>query len=502
MIRTVTSQSNLTHMILSAYKQNTASGKSNVPLHIGTGKASSSYNYVIEAPLMKKIELKDNSRKLVMSETEFADIQNDLYRNSKSTSISRLGYTSGILDLSSLAANTNQESCFQGSISNTEDVDYYYINAMSQMISKRPIYVTMEAPEGSGCRMTVYDKDGNQVGISKPNEDGTQTLEIPCDWSSSNGFTLKIEGTGMNGENTEIPYKLRFKQGEMDPELKAFLERNRKKKVYETPAEGNRTDDDSKGRISEMLGLGREDNHVKIKELHEKQYEALPIEKQYHGEETIEELLSRKRNGEELTEAEKAYLEIYGNLEELADTEYDISVRKTFEQLKDALWEAGIDISLGIHLEISPDGNVTVSGLSGEENRMAADIIKKNGLWSGLKNGYLAKSETVKGMNASQYKTALFTDELNRILQKASGGRITVDDIRRIDRNKGGIVTDYYLEGLPEPLDRLINNPAQDSIYEEYNSMLYYVLAHRELSQESPEFHVQMDIDSNGIRFI
>ncbi len=520
MIRTTASQQSVYNTVLSAYRQNVGRNSKNngkSTLHIGMGCASSVREYVIEAPLMKKIELRDNSRKLVITESENADMQNDYYRNAETGSIARMGYTSGILDLSCLVINTNAESCFQGTINGAEDVDYYHLDTMSQMISKRPVYVTMEAPEG--CHMTVYDKNGNQVGMSERNADGTQTLKVPSDWSSSTGFMLKIEGShGETGQEGDIPYKLTFRQGEMDPEFKALLERNKKKKVYETPVGGEEADRKNNWNISEMNTIRRENNEKKTQELHEKQYQSLPKELQYHGTETEKELLARKRNGEKLTEAEEAYLQIYGNLADLAQIEMDQRISKAEKELKQALSEAGIDISDNayddasegscdgsynkMHVKINPDGSVKVSGLSESDNKKAAAIIAEGGFADILKNGYLAKSETVKNMTYSQYRTAMFTEELDRVLLKASGGRITVDDIRRVNRNEGGIVTDYYLEGLPASLDGLINNPPQDSIYEEYSSMLYLVLADRELTQDMPRFSVEMDIGAEGILFL
>ncbi len=498
MIRRTSGYQNIQREILGTYRQNTAQ-KGKAALHIGTGKASSAgCQYVLEAPLMKKMELRDNGRLLELSESGEANRQNDLYRNAKTGSISRMGYTSGILDLSSLVDNSNADSCFRGTISDGGDVDYYHLTTMIQMISRRPVYITMEAVEGSDVRMTVYDKDGNQVGMSEENEDGTRTLKVPCDWSSSASYTLKIEGAG--SEEGEVPYKLTFRQGEMDPEFKALLEKNKKKSVYETPVEGKRTDEENRWHISEMLTIHREDKEEAMKKLHQEQYEALPAEKQYHGGETPEEILARKRNGEKLTEAEEEYLRIYGNLKDMADLEAEERIRKTHREVKQALSEAGIDPEAEIHVEIKSDGTVLVSGLPEEENKTAAAILEER-FAADLKNAYLAKSETVKKMTDYEYRVAMFTDELNRVLSKASGGRITMDDIRIVDRNEGGFMTDYYLEGLPASLDRLINHPSQDSIYEEYQSMCYAVLGYRQGMRESPDFHVRMDIGIDGIMF-
>ncbi len=498
MIRRTSGYQNIQRDILESYRQNTAR-RQKTALHNGTGRASQTYQYVLDVPLMNKIELRDNGRLLELSESAEADMQNDLYRSARTGSISRMGYASGILNLSSLTVNTNTDSCFRGTISDGEDVDYYQLSTMSQMLSRRPVYITMEAPEGSDIRMAVYDRDGNQVGMSERNEDGTQTLKVPCDWSSSTAFTLKIEG-GSGKEQGEIPYRLTFRQGEMDPEFKALLERNKKKKVYETTAQGERTSEENRWNISEMNTITRENNEQAIAKLHEKQFNALPEELRYQGGETAKELLARKRNGEELTKAEEEYLRIYGTLEDIADAEAQERIEKTEKELKEALSEAGISTEGGIYVEIASDGGVTVGGLSEEENKKAAALIEKN-FAKELKSGFLAKSEAVKEMTDYEYRIAMFTDELNRVLSKASGGRISMDDIRMVDRNEGGIITDYHLEGLPASLDRLINSPSEDSVYEEYKSMCYAVLQCRQDTKEKPEFHVRMDIGPDGIVF-
>lgn len=62
------------------------------------------------------------------------------------------------------------------------------------------------------------------MGMAVMNADGTKTLTIPCDWSSSRGFVLKVS---QNGTNIDVKgnYKLTFSQGEMPQETKEWMER-------------------------------------------------------------------------------------------------------------------------------------------------------------------------------------------------------------------------------------------------------------------------------------
>ena len=54
-----------------------------------------------------------------------------------------------------------------------------------------------------------------------------------------------------------------------------------------------------------------------IDRLHKEQFEALPKELQYSGNESAAQMLARKQNGETLTDAEEAYVKIYGNIKDI-----------------------------------------------------------------------------------------------------------------------------------------------------------------------------------------
>lgn len=77
-----------------------------------------------------------------------------------------------------------QKAIFMGTMSSNYDVDYFHVDTSSQILSRRPVIVNMEMPKGADYDLTVYDEQGNQVGMAVRNEDGTKTLVIPCDWSN------------------------------------------------------------------------------------------------------------------------------------------------------------------------------------------------------------------------------------------------------------------------------------------------------------------------------
>ena len=95
---------------------------------------------------------------------------------------------------------------------------YFHVDTMSQMMNHRPVIINMEMPVGADYDLTVYDENGNQVGMAVENEGGTKTLTIPCDWSNSRRFVIKVSQNGLD-ECVEGNYKLTFFQGEMPQEV-------------------------------------------------------------------------------------------------------------------------------------------------------------------------------------------------------------------------------------------------------------------------------------------
>ena len=156
---------------------------------------NTSYNYFItyEKPQSK---LKDWGGTKALVEKNDAD--NDVYRNAvtKATMIAEdVRYSQGNFDLSMLIGGGNTNSYFTGKLNSDTDVDYFHVDTTSQ-ISRRPVIINMEMPEGADYDLTVYDGKGNQVGMAVANEDGTKTLTIPCDCSNSRKFVIKVSQNG------------------------------------------------------------------------------------------------------------------------------------------------------------------------------------------------------------------------------------------------------------------------------------------------------------------
>ena len=164
--------------------------------------------------------------------------------------------------------------------------------------------------------LTVYDEQGNQVGMAVANEDGTKTLTIPCDWSNSRKFVIKVSQNGSAG-CVQGNYKLTFSQGEIPKDVKDALERMQS-------GEAELVESNPKKRASLRAALKEKNetrNLAETEKLHQAQYNALPEELKYRGDSTMEELLEKELRGEPVTAAERAYIAIYGNQNEIYHVE-------------------------------------------------------------------------------------------------------------------------------------------------------------------------------------
>ena len=124
-------------------------------------------------------KMKDLNEAVVL--TEKNDGANDVYRNAATgaTQIADIDrYSQGTFDLSLLVAGRNADSYFSGTMNSPCDVDYFHVDTSSQILSRRPVIVNMEMPEGADYDLVVYDDQGNQVGMAVSNGDGTKTLSL------------------------------------------------------------------------------------------------------------------------------------------------------------------------------------------------------------------------------------------------------------------------------------------------------------------------------------
>lgn len=412
--------------------------------------------------------------------TERSDTDNDVYRNASTKAVLAAEtdrYSQGIFDLSLLVAGGNSESYFKGTMSSGSDVDYFNVDATSQILSRRPILVNMEMPEGADYDLTVYDSEGNQVGIAVTNEDGTKTLTIPCDWSSSKNFVIKICQHDSE-KSVEGTYKLTFSQGEMPQETKDWLAN--RKPAGTMSGEQNLPD--------YMIKEKREEKNVKgVEALHKAQYDALPEELKYTGDLSASELLKKQMQGETLSEAEKAYIAIYGNQKETAQAESTENRQKLEQEFSEYLDSVGLSQKV-FTFTITSSGDVVINGLEEEQKALVENYIKEN--QSVFKNIYLQTAEETVNMTDEQYRLAGYVEECNRFLAKISDGQITVDDLSLEQKAEGYYTSNTWIAGLPSSVEQEINHADSTGSYYEYKEMLNSILEYKRLNGEVPQYHI------------
>lgn len=424
-----------------------------------------------------------------MTLTEKNDADNDVYRSAAAKAIQAAEidrYSQGTFDLSLLVAGKNAESYFTGTMSDPYDVDYFHVDTVSQILSKRPVIVRMEMPEGADYDLAVYDEQGNQVGMAVRGEDGSKTLTIPCDWSASRKFVIKINQHNTE-EGVEGAYKLTFAEGEMPRDVADWLERVKTAGLTEGGAENRRAAGVKAGKERDAK------NADGIEKLHERQHGALPEELRYKGSLSVSDLLEKEKNGEKLSEAERAHVAIYGNQNEIYRAEGIKRKRGAEQEFSDFLASAGITAK-PFEIKLSPSGKVTVIGVEEAQRRAVEEYVEKH--QNTFRNIYLTTSKEAAEMTDTQYRMAGYAEECSRLLAGASDGTISVEDLEIREKQAGKYTVDRELEGLPANLAHLINGAGSTDRYYEYQQMMYNILDYQKIHGEIPRFH--MDFEWNG----
>lgn len=439
------------------------------------------YHTYVQIPYQKpQTKMKDLNAAVVLTEKNDGD--NDVYRNAaaRSSQVADIDrYSQGTFDLSLLVAGRNRDSYFSGIMSSACDVDYFHVDTSSQILSRRPVIVNMEMPEGAEYDLTVYDDRGNQVGIAVSNGDGTKTLTIPCDWSDCRNFVIRISQHDPE-KSVEGAYKLTFSQGDMPEETKEWMERMKEGKLVEA-------DPDRRIRLGQAAKEKREaENREGIDRLHQAQFDELPEELKYRGLLGTSGLLEEEKAGKVLSEAERAYVAIYGNQNEIYQAESVARKHRLEEEFAGFLEAVGLsDKSFEIFL--TPFGDAKISGLEGEEEKVIKDWVTAHR--DIFKNVYLTDSEETAAMTDYQYRIAGYVEECNRFLGNASNGRISVEDLS-IRRNQTGKIIHEEIAGLPSNVAQLINGADSTSRFYDYKQMLYGILQYRGIHGEIPQYHM------------
>jgi len=448
-------------------------------LHNITRNSANNYSITYEKPHSK---LQDWGGTKMLVEKNDAD--NDVYRNAvtKATMIAEdVRYSQGTFDLSMLIGGGNTNSYFSGKLSSATDVDYFHVDTMSQ-INRRPVIINMEMPVGADYDLTVYDENGNQVGMAVENEDGTKTLMIPCDWSNSRRFVIKVSQNS-SPECVQANYKLTFSQGEMPQEVRDAL--NRMQTGTAKLQEGNPEERAALGAALKAKNDAR--NAAETEGLHQAQYNALPEELKYKGDSTVEELLEKELRGEPVTEAERAYIAIYGNQNDIYYVECQKRKQELEQEFSAYLESVGLSgKEFSIHLETGE--KAVVSGLDEAQKEQVEDYIEVH--WEQFKNIYLTTSNECAEMTDQEYRIAGYVEECNRFLSNASGGKVSVEDLSIERRVTGWYINSENIVGLPSVIASSLNYADSTDKYYDYKQMIHSILKYKQEHGEIPQYHM------------
>ena len=159
---------------------------------------------------------------------ENSKVSNDYFwKTNKYTDQDVFGRT---LDLTALI--NKPDGYLKGSLSDTEDVDYYEFNiteyralSFAKDTYNKDITITLDhIPEGYDYEMVLYDEEGNQVGIGKENGNGGLSITIP-NWNSDNrGYTVKVQAKNGSTVNPDAEYHLSFQTTQADKSHGAYQE--------------------------------------------------------------------------------------------------------------------------------------------------------------------------------------------------------------------------------------------------------------------------------------
>ena len=137
---------------------------------------------------------------------ENSKVSNDYFwKTNKYTDQDVFGRT---LDLTALI--NKPDGYLKGSLSDTEDVDYYEFNiteyralSFAKDTYNKDITITLDhIPEGCDYEMVLYDEEGNQVGIGKENGNGGLSITIPKSFAKSLPFPSNSNATPSNTLST------------------------------------------------------------------------------------------------------------------------------------------------------------------------------------------------------------------------------------------------------------------------------------------------------------
>ena len=401
------------------------------------------------------------------------------------------------LDLTALI--NKPDGYLKGSLSDTEDVDYYEFNiteyralSFAKDTYNKDITITLDhIPEGCDYEMVLYDEEGNQVGIGKENGNGGLSITIP-NWNTDNrGYTVKVQAKNGSTVNPDAEYHLSFQTTQADKSHGAYQEMAEVQKYAGTvrkQMQEGLTDTEEMRAIKEIRQKYKACYTEQMEKLHKEQAEEIMQGEAVPDDEQIHNLLEKKAAGGELTEQENALLNIFCTAAELDSANASAKMNTTVkDRIFADLQEAGIDISDSMFsIKIGADGQVSVDGI--QDHAMKQKIENVLSKYSDeLMDIYFCTDSKIQELSDKEKYLLQAAVDVGKFLYKASGGSVSLGDLS---------VENTAIHGLPKTLDDLLNNPGDNLTYQDYASDIREILAYNRTQHKDimSELNVQFVI--------
>ena len=426
---------------------------------------------------------------------ENSKVSNDYFwKTNKYTDQDVFGRT---LDLTALI--NKPDGYLKGSLSDTEDVDYYEFNiteyralSFAKDTYNKDITITLDhIPEGCDYEMVLYDEEGNQVGIGKENGNGGLSITIP-NWNSDNrGYTVKVQAKNGSTVNPDAEYHLSFQTTQADKSHGAYQEMAEVQKYEGTvrkQMQEGLTDTEEMRAIKEIRQKYKAYYTEQMEKLHQEQAEEVMQGGAVPDDEQIQNLLEKKATGGELTEQENALLNIFCTATELDSADASAKMNTTVkDRISADLQEVGIDISDStFSIKIGADGQVSVDGINDNAMKQKIeDVLSKYS--DDLMDIYFSMDSEIQALSDKEKYLLQAAVDVEKFLYKATGGSASLGDLS---------VENATIHGLPKTLDDLLNNPGDNLTYQDYASDIREILAYNRTQHKDimSELNVQFVI--------
>lgn len=373
------------------------------------------------------------------------------------------------LDLTSLI--NKPDGYLKGTLSDIWDVDYYRFSvAEYKMLSAASdkynldITITLDhIPEGCDYELILYDVDGNQVGIGTDNGEGGKSITIP-NWNMDNkSYTVKVQTKDGSPVNDEEYYHLSFQTKQADKKSSA---NEQAEKMLKYAGELRRKLHEGLDASEEIEALQSiRDEYAayyaeQMDKLHNEQAKEYLQGGEVPDKEQIGELLRRMAAGETLTGQEKGLVNIYATAQEIDAAKAGAELNTILkEEIFSQLEEAGIELPISdFEFSIGLDGKVVVTGIEDQAIKQTIENVL-NRFADKLSEIYFTTNAEIQQMSKQEQYILKSAQDVEKFLQKATGGKVTLADIT---------VENGRIKGLPENLDMLLNNPGQNRTYADF----------------------------------